>query len=40
MPKSCPTEHVAGRPKDKVKQKEREVTERRKERGRKRILEK
>lgn len=42
MPKSCPTEPVAGRPRDKEKQKGRKVRDpgRWKDRGRKRILEK
>lgn len=44
MPKSCPTEPVAGRPRDKEKQKQkgRKVRDpgRWKDRGRKRILEK
>lgn len=42
MPKSCPTEPVAGRPRDKEKQKEREVRNRERwnDRRRKGILEK
>ena len=39
MPKSCPTEPVAGRPRDKEKQRGKRLREMEK-RGRKRIIEK